>query len=283
MGTKSPNLRSSWTYKAFDDCHHLGYNAMYSNKTLPSFQRTLFPLSSGSSETSIYFCRTPQRYIPQNSILYSYCCDEGSSIAQAVSRRLPTAAARVRSKFRSCGISGGLSGTGAGFLRVLRFPLPILIPPTAPHSSSIIRGWYNRSDCGRRTKWTQCHPTTRNKKKNYRYDDFRSSIEEFCFVRLPIQNLSYRHKCFRQYLRCHYILAVGPRDFPDRDRSLLLFIYASVSIVRWSIKTNTFFSWGIFSYILDPRFLRWRLDLFYRPDDVNTLTTHSCECERQRS
>jgi hypothetical protein len=27
-------------------------------------------------------------------------------------------------------------GTGAGFLRVLRFPLPILIPPTAPYSSS---------------------------------------------------------------------------------------------------------------------------------------------------
>jgi hypothetical protein len=28
------------------------------------------------------------------------------------------------------------NGTGAGFLRVLRLPLPILIPPTAPHSSS---------------------------------------------------------------------------------------------------------------------------------------------------
>jgi hypothetical protein len=28
---------------------------------------------------------------------------------------------------------------------LLRFPLPILIPPTAPHSSSsIIWGWYNR-------------------------------------------------------------------------------------------------------------------------------------------
>jgi hypothetical protein len=63
---------------------------------------------------------------------------------QAVSPWLPTAAAQVRAQVRSCGICGGQSRTGAGFLRVVRFPLPILIPPTAPHSSSIIRGWYNR-------------------------------------------------------------------------------------------------------------------------------------------
>jgi hypothetical protein len=63
------------------------------------------------------------------------------SVSQLVS--FPTAAARVRSQVRSCGIYGGQSGTGAGFPRVLRFPLPILIPPTAPYSS-IIRGWYNR-------------------------------------------------------------------------------------------------------------------------------------------
>jgi hypothetical protein len=53
------------------------------------------------------------------------------------------------------------------FLRVLRFPLPILIPPTAPHSS-IIRGWYNRPNSGRRTKWTQSHHTPRNKKNKKR-------------------------------------------------------------------------------------------------------------------
>jgi hypothetical protein len=55
---------------------------------------------------------------------------KGRAIAQAVSRRLPTAADRVR----SCWICGGQSGTGA----VLWFPLPIRIPPTAPNSPSRI-------------------------------------------------------------------------------------------------------------------------------------------------
>jgi hypothetical protein len=65
-------------------------------------------------------------------------------IAQAVSHWLPTAAARVQSRVQSSGICGGQSGTGAGFLQVLRFPLPIFIPPIAPQSPSpIIWGWYN--------------------------------------------------------------------------------------------------------------------------------------------
>jgi hypothetical protein len=71
---------------------------------------------------------------------------KGRAIAQAVSRWLPTAAARVRAQIWSCGICGGQSGAGAGFLRVLRF-LPIFIPPTGPQSpSSIIWGWYNRPE-----------------------------------------------------------------------------------------------------------------------------------------
>jgi hypothetical protein len=69
----------------------------------------------------------------------------GRTIAQAVSRWLPTAAARVRARVWSCGIYGGQSGAGAGFLRVLRFPLPIFIPPIAPKIILIYhRGLYNR-------------------------------------------------------------------------------------------------------------------------------------------
>jgi hypothetical protein len=58
---------------------------------------------------------------------------------QALSRRLLTAPARVRAPVKSCGICGRQSGTGVSFLKVLRFPVPILIQPTSPHSSSIIR------------------------------------------------------------------------------------------------------------------------------------------------
>jgi hypothetical protein len=76
----------------------------------------------------------------------------GRAIAQAVSRRFPTATARARAQIRSCGICGGQSGTGAGYLRVLRFALPIFSPPNAPPSSSIIRGWYNRPVSVRLTK-----------------------------------------------------------------------------------------------------------------------------------
>jgi hypothetical protein len=59
----------------------------------------------------------------------------GRAIAEAVSRWLPTVAARVQSRVWSSGICGGQSGAGAGFLRVLRFPLSF-IPPNSPSSQS---------------------------------------------------------------------------------------------------------------------------------------------------
>jgi hypothetical protein len=54
----------------------------------------------------------------------------GRAVAQAISRWLPTLPARVRVR-EACGVCGGQSGIGAGFLQVLRFPLPI-IPPISP-------------------------------------------------------------------------------------------------------------------------------------------------------
>jgi hypothetical protein len=91
-----------------------------------------------------------------------FTTDLSRAVTQAVSRWLLTAATRVRSKVKSSGICGGQSGAGAVFLRILQFPWPVLIPSTTPHSSSIIRCWYNRSNSGRGTKWTQSHPTSRN-------------------------------------------------------------------------------------------------------------------------
>jgi hypothetical protein len=57
-----------------------------------------------------------------------------------VSRQLPTAAVRVTAQVMSCGICDGQSGTWAGSLGALLFPLPILIPLTAPHTSSSTSG-----------------------------------------------------------------------------------------------------------------------------------------------
>jgi hypothetical protein len=94
--------------------------------------------------------------------------------------RFPIAEARLRSEVKSYGICGGQSGIGPGFLRVLRFPLPILIPPTAPHLSSTIRGWYNRPNSGRRTTWAQSHLTPKNEKKtlNYYPDIFLEALRK---------------------------------------------------------------------------------------------------------
>jgi hypothetical protein len=91
---------------------------------------------------------------------------EGHAIAEAVIHRLPVTVVQVRAQVSSYRICGGQNSTEVGFLRVSRFPVAILVPLPAPHSTStIVRGWQNRSNSGRRTKWTQSHPTPRNLKK----------------------------------------------------------------------------------------------------------------------
>jgi hypothetical protein len=105
---------------------------------------------------AFYHCRLPHSTAKHTVIMSTVTV----SWPQTVSHWLPTLAAWVRAQAKSCGICDGQSGTGAGFLRVLQFPLPILIPSTAPYSS-IIRGWYNMPNSGPHTKLTQSHPTQR--------------------------------------------------------------------------------------------------------------------------
>jgi hypothetical protein len=103
-----------------------------------------------------------QKQLQNKELRNLYCTPAGRdvcAVAQAVSRRLPTATPRVRAQIKTCWICSRQSCTMAGSLPILRLPLPILIPPTAPHSPSIIRAWYNRPNSSRRTEWTQSHPT----------------------------------------------------------------------------------------------------------------------------
>jgi hypothetical protein len=86
------------------------------------------------------------------------------AIGQAVSHWLPTEADRVQTRDQSCEICGGQSGTGAGFLRVLRFPLPIFIPSASPQSYSLSPEAGTIGQEWPQYQETQSHPTKNNKK-----------------------------------------------------------------------------------------------------------------------
>jgi hypothetical protein len=106
------------------------------------------------------------RHLIRSSLNINVTLHQGHAIAQAVSCQFPTAAARVRAQARSCRICGGQSGTGVGFLRVLRSALPILIPSTAPHSSPIIGAGTRSQRVADVPSGLKSHPTPRNL-KNY--------------------------------------------------------------------------------------------------------------------
>jgi hypothetical protein len=103
--------------------------------------------------------------------------------AQAVSCWLSTVVAGVQPQACSCGTHGGQRGTGAGFLYILWFPLPVLNPPNAPCWSTI---WvcYNRPTY----LVTQSHPTVWDKNEfqqidmnvNMQHHHFPSQIKQLC-------------------------------------------------------------------------------------------------------
>jgi hypothetical protein len=100
----------------------------------------------------------------------------GRASAQAVSRRLPTAAARVLSQVRSCGIFGVQSDTGVGYFPELWFPLPILISANSSYAS-INRRWYNMPISGRRTTWALSHPHEKNYSERSKVNQGRNHYE----------------------------------------------------------------------------------------------------------
>jgi hypothetical protein len=94
----------------------------------------LLPLGTDYSFPHIYLVRSP-------------------CIPQVVSLLLPTTASRVRAQVISCGICGGQNDTGAGFLRILRLFLPIIIPSIAPDALSSSGAVYKiMADVPRETK-----------------------------------------------------------------------------------------------------------------------------------
>jgi hypothetical protein len=71
---------------------------------------------------------------------------------------------------------------GKVFSEYFGFPLEI-ITATSPHSSSIIRGWYNRQNTSQRTRWTQFHSSPRNTSKLVPLP----SSEMQCFMALSME------------------------------------------------------------------------------------------------
>jgi hypothetical protein len=125
---------------------------------------------SANPRAHIFFFCSDTNYKQNGHLKFPKVYGMSCAIAQAVIRRFPTAAPRVRTQIRLCGICGGQSCTMAGFLRVLRFLLTTLIQSTAPHSSSIIRGWYSKPISGRRKKWTVSPQYKEVKKKKVWYE-----------------------------------------------------------------------------------------------------------------
>jgi hypothetical protein len=93
---------------------------------------------------------------------------ESRAIAQVVSRRLPTAAARVRTRSGNVGFVVAKVALGQVFYEYFGFPCQFsFYQLLRNHPHLIIRGWDNRPVSCRRTKWTQSQlPPQETKKRS---------------------------------------------------------------------------------------------------------------------
>jgi hypothetical protein len=155
----------------------------------------------------------------------------GRAIAQAVSRWLPTAVARVRARVWSCGICGGQSGAGAGFLRVLRFSLPIFIPPIAPQSpSSIIWGLYNKPEVTAVPSGLSPTPLIikKNSRTSFLARDFKQTLWNIlssCILTFKVQRIYIALLSFLFYFCKDHVISVQDGD--------MFMIYVDTYFVRF--------------------------------------------------
>jgi hypothetical protein len=85
--------------------------------------------------------------------MYDVCGSAGRAIAQAVSRWLPTEAARVRARVWQVGFV--VDKVALGQVSSEYFVSPVNLHSTNSSIITITRGRYNRSFSGRRAEWTQ--------------------------------------------------------------------------------------------------------------------------------
>jgi hypothetical protein len=144
-------VEAYWRFGGIHCLSRQGWNVCCTTKQNTHFSTCFQDLLSDADNQSCGIFRHFGKRIPDwmaslltHDTLHIYSLNTGRAVAQAFSRWLHTEAARVLARVWSWGICGRQSGAGAGFLRVLWFPLPIFIPPIAPQSpSSIIWRWYN--------------------------------------------------------------------------------------------------------------------------------------------
>jgi hypothetical protein len=126
---------------------------------------------------------------------------KGRAVTQAVRHWLLTAVARARAQVSSFGIYGGQSGTGTGFLRVLRFPCQSAFNKLL-HNLGLVQ--YPSS--GRSAKRTQSHLNMNNVQK-------KLLCSRHSFICSCPSILLFLHCIFNSFFPLHF---TRPSVFPNK-------------------------------------------------------------------